>query len=261
MFRDVIVVEEETHFNSAQVLISEIMMWNLDLEKVNTPNKLFQTKHYSPSQPLPLSENISAAGERPGLALLPGVLSAAGEKTGCLGSLRHAVGDLGRLPSIPGLSPAVFGPVASPSAGNPTPSAPANCWGGRLTALPPWNSVVDAGAGQRLVALCPVASTSAGDSASSTPANRWGRRLASSIPKLCSCHWGGEPAASFSILSSGCWDDMSVVLSPRCTDLCWGGKTTSSTLANCWGGTMNTSSPFSPCILICCWEVTTFFSP
>ncbi|PIO36168.1 hypothetical protein AB205_0190320 [Aquarana catesbeiana] len=31
---DVIVVEEETHFNSAQVLISEIMMWNLDLEKV-----------------------------------------------------------------------------------------------------------------------------------------------------------------------------------------------------------------------------------
>ncbi|PIO38756.1 hypothetical protein AB205_0100430, partial [Aquarana catesbeiana] len=68
-----------------------------------TPNKLFQTKHYSPSQPLPLSENISATEERPGLALLPGVLSASGEKTGCLGSLRHAVGDLGRLPSIPGV--------------------------------------------------------------------------------------------------------------------------------------------------------------
>ncbi|PIO23237.1 hypothetical protein AB205_0013550, partial [Aquarana catesbeiana] len=122
------------------------------------------------------------------------------------------------------------------------------------TAQHPWGI-------QRLVELCPVASPSAGDSASSAPANRWGRRLASSTPKLCSCHWGGEPAASFFIPSSGCWDDMSVVLSPRCMDLCWGGKTTSSTLANCWGGTTNTSSPFSPCILICCWVVTTSFSP
>ncbi|PIO40245.1 hypothetical protein AB205_0060570, partial [Aquarana catesbeiana] len=84
------------------------------------------------------------------------------------------------------------------------------------TAPAPCNSTVVASAGQRLVALCPVASTSAGDSTSSAPANRWGRRLASSTPKLCSCHWGGEPAAFFSILSSGCWDNMSVVLSPSC---------------------------------------------
>ncbi|PIO11143.1 hypothetical protein AB205_0109020, partial [Aquarana catesbeiana] len=156
-------------------------------------------------------------------------------------------------------SPAVLGPVASPSAGNPTPCAPDNCWGGRPTAPPPWNSVVVAGAGQRLVTLCPVASTSAGDSASSAPAKRWGRSLASSTPKLCSCHWGGKLAASFSIPSSGCLDDMSMVLSPRCTDLCWGGKAASSTLANCWGGTTHTSSPFSPCI--CCWEVIGTFSP
>ncbi|PIO28745.1 hypothetical protein AB205_0023470 [Aquarana catesbeiana] len=52
---------------------------------------------------------------------------------------------------------------------------------------------------------------------------------------------------------------MSMVLSSRCTDLCWGGKASSSTLANCWGATTNTSSPFSPCI--CCWEGIATFSP
>ncbi|PIO13906.1 hypothetical protein AB205_0048360, partial [Aquarana catesbeiana] len=156
-------------------------------------------EYYSPSQPLPLSENISAADEGPGLALLSGVLSAAGEKTGGLGSCRHAVGHLGQLPSIPGVyrwrlkshPPSqeihpllVEGRVQQHSALLPallleTPHH--LLW---LTA---------AGVGQRSWTLCPVASASAG-------------LVSSFCGTVC------------------CWNSLSLVLSPRCTNPCWGGE-------------------------------------